>query len=115
MGSRGFGFGGSKPIRSTAVETISDAATADERFGRPAREGRTQARMESIPGADGDFVAATRGAQRMRELRILPRIWLRSRSEEQFAGGHDSRRRENGALRDSAEFLRASYRSRCER
>ena len=63
--------------------------------------------MESVSGADGDFVAAARGAQRLRELRILPGIWMRSRSEVEFAGGDDSRGRKDRALRNSAEFLRS--------
>ena len=74
----------------------------------------TETGMESVPCANGDFVAAARGPQRLRELRILPGIRLRSWSEVEFAGGDDSCRRENGTLRNSAEFLRASDRGRCE-
>ena len=85
MGSGRFRSGRRQPVRSAAVEAVSDAAAAGERFGRGLRARRAETRLSPVSRADGDSFAAASGAQRLRELRILSGFWLRSRREVQFA------------------------------
>ena len=84
VGDWRFGAGRRQSVRSAALEALSDAAAAGEIFRRDFRTGGAQARLASVSGADGDSFAAARGAKRLRELRLLPGIRLRSGREMQF-------------------------------
>src|ERR1700722_11248417 len=115
MGNRRVGSCRREPLRSAALQALSDAAATGKGFRRDFRTGRAQAGLARVPCADGDFVAGAPWTQRLRQLRILSRIWLRSGREIEFAGRSDPDGRENRALRNPAEFLRASHRARRER
>ena len=46
------------PVRSAALAALSDAAASAEIHGRAARARREEARLQAVPGADGDRVEA---------------------------------------------------------
>jgi choline dehydrogenase-like flavoprotein len=82
----------------TKVQALSDAAATGKGLRRDFRTGRAQVGLARVPCADGDFVAGAPWTQRLRQLRILSRIWLRSRSEIELAGRSDPHGREDRAL-----------------
>ena len=57
MGGRRVGPRRREPVRSAALEALSDAAAAGEVVRRAARARRAQARAAPVPGADGDQLA----------------------------------------------------------
>ena len=78
VGDRRLRAGGREPVRSAAQQAVSDAAAAGEVLGRAARARRAQARSASVPRAAGDQLAALSRPARVRSLRLLPRLRLRS-------------------------------------
>src|SRR5271170_2051121 len=98
MGNWRIGSCRREPLRSAAIQALSHAAATGKGLWSDFRTGRAQAGLARVPRADGDFVAGASWTQRLRELRILPRIWLRSRGEIELAGRGDPHGREDRAL-----------------
>src|SRR5256885_11556959 len=92
----------SKPVRPATFETLSDAAAAGEIVGRDFRASRAEAGLASVSGADGDPFSGAGGTKRLRELRILSRLRMRSGCEVQLARCRYSGGGEDRPLRNSS-------------
>src|SRR5882724_9678469 len=98
MGNRGVWLGWREPFRSTAFETVSDAAAPGEIWRSDFRTRRPEARLASVPIADGDSFPAPTRAQRLRTMRLLRKFRLRSWRQVQHPGDGHSNGGENGTL-----------------
>src|SRR5258708_6364326 len=108
MGKRCSRTGRRQPVGSASFEALSDAATASEILGCNFRARRAEAGLASLSRAHGDSLSSPPGTKRVRELRILSGIWLRSRSEIELTCYRHSNGGEDGPVRNSAQCLRAS-------
>ena len=77
MGHRCVGTRRREPVRSAALQALSDAAAAGEILRRAVRAWRAQARPASIPRTDGDQLAALPRPAGLRALWLLPRLRVR--------------------------------------
>ena len=115
VGDRRQRAGGRASVRSAAQQALSDAASAREVLGRAARARCAQAGSAPVPGAAGDQLAALSRPSRVRSLRFLSRLRLRSGRKSFVADDDDSGGRGDRTLRGPFRKLRRAGRHRQER
>ncbi len=112
LGDRRLRTGRSRSRRFAAQSSVSHAADAREILGRVVRARRAQARPAARAGAAGHQLGSLRRASRLRALRLLPRLRLRSHGQGfQCLDGH-SGGGGHGQLRGAGRQLRVASRDR---